>query len=235
MELPKWYGQRDPRWANVKLGFDTGVNDTIGNYGCLITCIAIMVDAFDYPLNQANPLDVNNWLKTHGGYANSDLVIWAKVPQITSMVDRGAYYGKKISDLANFLNEGNTLAICGVQSNGSGHFVLAYKAVGGVVWVHDPWTNTQRKLSDFGTTWSVAHLYGDVVPSVPVTPQPPVQPPVEPPVAPPVVVEKPPVVVVELPVVTPPAPVVIPEEKLNVGLLNRLLQALVDFISKYIK
>jgi N-acetylmuramoyl-L-alanine amidase len=51
-------------------------------------------------------------------------------------------------------------------------------------------------------------------------------------VKPPVVVENPPVVTPPAPIVTPPTPVVIPEEKLNVGLLNRLLQRILDFIKK---
>lgn len=36
------YSQRDPRWANVVLGQNTGHTKTIGNYGCLLTSYNIM-------------------------------------------------------------------------------------------------------------------------------------------------------------------------------------------------
>lgn len=210
MELPVVRGQRDSRWASEKLGFST--TDTIGGYGCLITDISIMVDAFDYPKNQATPSDVNAWLKKNNGYVSQDLVVWGAVPKITgSIIPEGTTAGN-LTELSNYLLRGNRLAICEVRLNGYMHFVLAYKSYGGTqVWCHDPWTNTQKLLSAFGGV-KAAHLYAKVMPAV-VVDVPVVVPVVitHPPVAQPVPVpDLPPVVVkpVIIPVVTP-EPVII--------------------------
>ncbi len=205
MELPLWYGQRDARWANIKMGTTT---DTIGGYGCLITCIAIMVDAFDYPKNQAKPVDVNTWLTKNGGYTGGDLVIWSAVPRITgSILAQGTAYSGNIAEVANYLNKGNCLCICEVRMNGYMHFVLGYKAKGGDVWVHDPWTNTQKLLSSFGKLYS-AHFYAKSMPVIPVpaptpAPQPPAQPERIPDLPPVVVVPQPPKTETPKPIETP--------------------------------
>src|SRR3990167_2754527 len=60
--------QRDSRWANIKLGTS---NVTISGYGCTITSLAMMCGL--------TPDQVNQILRDNGGYANQNLVIWAKV------------------------------------------------------------------------------------------------------------------------------------------------------------
>ncbi|MDX1417221.1 MAG: NBR1-Ig-like domain-containing protein [Candidatus Promineifilaceae bacterium] len=55
-----WYSQRDPRWADDKLGFGEA---TIGSWGCLMTCMAMTLSAFGHPFN---PPDLNDKLKELG-------------------------------------------------------------------------------------------------------------------------------------------------------------------------
>jgi hypothetical protein len=54
-----WYSQRDPRWARETLGSGP---DTIGQSGCLITCVASALDPH-WP-----PSLLNGWLKRNDGY-----------------------------------------------------------------------------------------------------------------------------------------------------------------------
>lgn len=70
--------QRDPAWANLKLGFGP---TTIGQYGCVITSLAMMLTT--YLASPVNPVDVNQALKSVDGYAgqNANLVIWQKVTE----------------------------------------------------------------------------------------------------------------------------------------------------------
>ena len=58
--------QRDPRWKDIKLG--TG-STTIGQEGCLVTCLAMLAGT--------TPDVVNEELKRVGGYQNGNLVIWS--------------------------------------------------------------------------------------------------------------------------------------------------------------
>jgi len=69
------FSQNDPRWKTKKLGFS---NETIGNYGCLITAIGDMWDA--------DPLVVNEWLKNNNGFLGLNLVDWTKLPDLFGAV-----------------------------------------------------------------------------------------------------------------------------------------------------
>ena len=64
----KILSQRDEHWKDKKLG---NSNLTIGNYGCVVTALAMMFDS--------TPDRVNDYLKKHGGFKGAN-VIWAKIP-----------------------------------------------------------------------------------------------------------------------------------------------------------
>ena len=51
-----WYSQIDPRWKNDKLGFG---QPTIGSWGCLMTCYAMMLTAYGL---RFNPAELNSRL-----------------------------------------------------------------------------------------------------------------------------------------------------------------------------
>ena len=54
-----WYSQRDPRWSDHQLGHG---HQTIGSWGCLMTCYAMMLTAYGRPFN---PAELNQQLKGH--------------------------------------------------------------------------------------------------------------------------------------------------------------------------
>lgn len=62
------YSQRDPRWADQKLGKS---ESTIGDFGCTVSAIGMLFDK--------TPEAMNLWLKSNDGFTR-DLVWWAKVP-----------------------------------------------------------------------------------------------------------------------------------------------------------
>ena len=66
------YWQRDPRWANYKLG----TKSTIGAHGCLLCCNAVVACAAGH---MTNPYDLNKWMTEHEGYFDGNLWLWDKL------------------------------------------------------------------------------------------------------------------------------------------------------------
>ena len=70
------FSQRDPRWANIRLGTS---GTTIGWNGCLISCIAmdLQFNGFDY-----TPATLNTYLTNNNGYDKGNLLWWGRVPHL---------------------------------------------------------------------------------------------------------------------------------------------------------
>ena len=83
----KILSQRNSKWASIPLGFT--LDTTIGTHGCTITCIAMILET--------TPDEVNEKLKVVKGFANGNLVIWAKVAE--------AFPGIQIHRVWNYNNE----------------------------------------------------------------------------------------------------------------------------------
>lgn len=68
-DVSGWYSQHDPRWANELLGHG---QQTIGAWGCLMTCQAIMLTAYGL---RVTPADLNRRFKQLGdqGFRGSDV------------------------------------------------------------------------------------------------------------------------------------------------------------------
>lgn len=61
-------GQRNASWASILLGFNTQQPYTIGNYGCLITCLAMTANY--YAKKGDTPATINTKLKSVNGFSN---------------------------------------------------------------------------------------------------------------------------------------------------------------------
>ena len=125
--------QRDPKWGNIKLGnSDTYIKD----YGCTITCIAMIVGT--------TPNIVNDRLKAVGGFSGN-LVIWAKIadafPGITVKRIWSYDNGDVSANVPNVLVEVPAYPI-----GGSGRHWVVYI---GNQQCNDPWTGLVRPTSDF--------------------------------------------------------------------------------------
>lgn len=64
------FSQRDPAWQNLKLGTS---NTTIGDYGCLLTCLAMLAK---YRGKDVSPKTLNVDFVLHNAYADGNLYKW---------------------------------------------------------------------------------------------------------------------------------------------------------------
>lgn len=67
------FSQRDPRWADVRLGEGAL---SIGRAGCLLCSTTSMLATWGWP---TNPLRLNAYLLTHEGYVDGNLFVFASV------------------------------------------------------------------------------------------------------------------------------------------------------------
>lgn len=143
------YGQRDPRWAFEKLGF--GV-ETIGNYGCVITSLAMMLSAIEDA--EITPLDVNDELKAVDGFAGDtrNLVVWKSVEDAFPSVSFGGLdvcvtVAAPVDKIDKRIAVDDCFCIVQVDMNPSpevpgiqGHYVLIVAGNGKDGYtIHDPW------------------------------------------------------------------------------------------------
>lgn len=130
--------QRDPRWASTPLG--TSKTTTLGSHGCTVTGLAILAGL--------DPLEVNARLISVGGYAKTNLVIWAKIKEAIphlEFVERGYTYNndkvkKAIEDYGGCLVE-----VDGKKIGGDRHWVVYI----GNKQMIDPWYGDIRSTSEY--------------------------------------------------------------------------------------
>lgn len=70
------FSQRDPRWANIRLG--TGAA-TIGQQGCTLTCVSAVLAFMG---KNTSPIKLNSDMIRVDGFANGNLFKWWSVPVI---------------------------------------------------------------------------------------------------------------------------------------------------------
>ena len=128
--------QRDSRWANIKLGTS---DKTIGSHGCTITCLASILGV--------TPDVVNSRLNEIGGYANTNLVNWSKLPtafpQIKSTKRVTAYNNDEVSQNLPCLVE-----VDGARIGATKHWVVYM----GNKEMMDPWYGTVKGTSYYPPT-----------------------------------------------------------------------------------
>lgn len=129
----KLLSQRDTRWANIKLGTS---NQTIGGYGCTITCLAMILDT--------TPDVVNDKLLSVNGYASGNLVIWDKIKE--------AFPGAEVHRVWNYNNDDVLANVPNVLVEVDGTPIGGYKHW--VVYIgnhklNDPWDGTKKPTSSY--------------------------------------------------------------------------------------
>lgn len=133
----KILSQRDTKWKDQKLGFGS---TTIEFYGCTITSLAMLADL--------TPEEVNNRLKSVGGYAgsNKNLVVWSKIKEAIPWLEfqwRGYEYNNdKVKEAIN-QSGGCLVEVDGSRIGASRHWVLYV----GDQQMHDPWFGTKKATS----------------------------------------------------------------------------------------
>ena len=68
-----YYAQNDPKWKSEMVGFGTGEKETIGDIGCALTSVAMVLSGHGYT---ETPRTLNEKLKKIGGFAGSGIRWW---------------------------------------------------------------------------------------------------------------------------------------------------------------
>jgi hypothetical protein len=158
------FSQRDQRWANDMLGYNSGAGETIGNYGCLITCLAMACTYLD--INETPPsLDAK--LSACGGYEpNSGFYKSGKINEaVPALIETGKIRNDSMSDeiyrtvLEPVIREAvaDPAKICIIQIDFTpatvapdSHFVIVNSInSNGDITVLDPWVGRERPLADY--------------------------------------------------------------------------------------
>jgi hypothetical protein len=146
--------QSDPRWKDVKLGFDDKL--TIGKYGCLLTSMTMVANGFG---SNETPESLNNRMKSVTGYMGP-LIIPALLPKVAP----GMKFVKRIPcsnppapmyEIDASLAAGMPIIIKVDYSPEPGiqdHWVVLYGKEGDDYLIQDPWpfpAHTKKmKLTD---------------------------------------------------------------------------------------
>jgi GH25 family lysozyme M1 (1,4-beta-N-acetylmuramidase) len=147
--------QRDPRWANDKMG---NSSCTVGRFGCLITSITMALRWFGKDIDVK---ELNRWLSANGGYVNgTGNLYWGAIPELYSDI----YMHTSINcvsipaplDKIDALLAQNIPVIVEVDFNPATtpidqHWVLLIGKQGDDYIVNDPW---------YGDTGSFKQRYG---------------------------------------------------------------------------
>ena len=157
--------QRDPRWANITLGFGPG---TISQYGCTVTAITMLLNSKGAGLN---PQQVNDIMKDKGAFAGdpANLVWWAKLPQafpqITSVFKYYSYDNEVVKGL---IKQGYPVVVCvdGTPIGSSQHWVLYI----GDQTLLDPWDGKGKPTSTYKALEFVSMGVTAPVPTQPTDP-----------------------------------------------------------------
>ena len=146
----KILSQRNPQWANQKLGKSFF---NIGRYGCTITCISMLTDYFSqFSGIFKTPKDLAQGLEfTEEGY-----LVWSSLLKITQMRLEKRLYNRDDVSIIHSLKDPKRAVI--LQVDGF-HWIIALKKLPfGVYWIADPWTGTKRFSTAYNKITGSAHL-----------------------------------------------------------------------------
>lgn len=139
--------QRDPKWANDKLGLSSL---TVGRYGCTTTCISMLSDYFG---SYASP----KIIAAHANYYTADgLVLWKNLQfKAFNFVER--LFGFNESRIDASLKDPKTAVILEVDNS---HWVVA---IGKVPFTHiyriaDPWDGKTKFSTAYRRISGSAHF-----------------------------------------------------------------------------
>ncbi len=167
LKLNRLFSQRDSKWKNTLLGYNTNSEYTIGSYGCRITEITMYLSALGKDTDVAKfhqdllnlPKATNNkvYAFVNGGYfvpgslksLYPDMSILYTSPRFSDKLTN-----QDLQKMRDFLDQGYYLHI-EVDSNPSQigqqqHWVGGYGYDGDDFYIVDPWTGESVNLSVYG-------------------------------------------------------------------------------------
>jgi len=153
LKLSNKYGQRDERWKNIILGYNTDSKYTIGLYGCLITSLGNYIGK--------NPQEVNEILKANNGFAaGSGNFVWSKCTALgLNQVYSSPYYSglvtsQGLNKMRTLLDEGRPLLthvdFDPRDPDDDQHWLLVTGYEDETFFAFDPWSATDITLDVYG-------------------------------------------------------------------------------------
>lgn len=169
--------QGDARWGGDKLGTS---NTTISGYGCLITCVTMMLNHLGWA---ETPGTLNVKLRDNGGYHNGNLFVWGSLSALYPGVKFAYRYSGSATDKINASLAAGMPVIVHVDYNPSTpaideHWVLVVGRQGDDYIINDPKDGKQLLFSTrYGVASKNIHTvctynFSGIVPPVEPEPEP---------------------------------------------------------------
>ena len=144
--------QRDARWADKRLG-QVGSNQTIGKWGCLLTCFAMVANAYDH---QVTPAQLNDVMVRQGGFIDVNLTKWnaltdaytdmiyggkaASSPEVVQSIDASLMESRPVAVQVDFTSDTP-------YTDNDQHWVLIVGKDGDDYRINDPWLLPAQEAS----------------------------------------------------------------------------------------
>ena len=144
--------QRDARWNDKRLG-QVGSNQTIGKWGCLLTCFTMVANAYGH---QVTPAQLNDSMVRQGGFIDVNLTKWnaltdvytdmiyggklASTPEVTKSIDASLMEGRPVAVQVDFTSDTP-------YTDNDQHWVLIVGKDGEDYRVNDPWLLPAQEAS----------------------------------------------------------------------------------------
>ena len=151
--------QRDLRWGNKLLGFNTDKRFTISSYGCLITCVSCVCNYYG---ETTDPNKMNEDLKQISGFANGGYYVWGSVTRLYPEIKESVVYTPTLLTNDQMLRIKNSIKndhpvmleidFAPQTSVADMHFVLATDwddSDEDNITIMDPWTGTIQSLKTY--------------------------------------------------------------------------------------
>eukprot|EP01139_Manchomonas_bermudensis_P019101 Amastigsp_a676378_152.p2 type:complete len:182 gc:universal Amastigsp_a676378_152:1172-627(-) len=134
--------QCNPSWGSIRLG--TSTSETICTAGCALTSTTMALRHANATISgkPVDPAVINEYLVAHGGYEDTDLIVWSAVNPISSLKFASSADSMALSTLISHIKACHPVVI---QVNQGTHFVLAIgydSADQSTIVVNDPYFNT---------------------------------------------------------------------------------------------
>lgn len=132
LEAP-FYVQDDIRWKDETLG---GTGEKVGDAGCTLCSIAMALAHFGY---SCTPTELNEALKTNGGYTWRGLIKWDAISKVTGgKIVTEVLSKPSLTDIDTALKSNQPVLAKVLVVNGESHWVLILGKEGADYLTHDP-------------------------------------------------------------------------------------------------
>ena len=148
----KQFSQRDSLWENKRLGMP-GSTQTIGKWGCLLTCFAMTANVYGHAVT---PAQLNDTFVRKDGFVNSnwtrwnaltkaytDMIYGGKVdrdPNVMAKIDANLAQGHPVTVLVDFTSDTP-------YTDNDQHWVLIAAKDGDDYRINDPWLKPAQEAS----------------------------------------------------------------------------------------